>query len=286
MSATPATTVAGPPAGGLACDCHLHIYDPAYPYEAEAALKPPPAPAAAYGAVRDGLGIRRGVVVQPTTYGYDNRCTLDAVARLGPANTRAVVVVPPSIGDDALHRLTAAGARGIRVNAVRGAALDTQAVGALARRIAPLGWHLQLHVDGAQLPALSAWLRELPLPVVLDHMGRPDPGQPADSPSWRALRALLLQPHVWVKFSAPYLLEPEGPPDYGRLTPLVDTLLATAPQRVLWGSDWPHPGWHAQGRPPLDEAGLCHWAWRHLERHGVARDVLVDNPARLYGFTP
>lgn len=274
----------GPPAAGPVCDCHLHIYDPAFPYEPDAALRPPPATAAAYRALRDALGIRRSVIVQPTTYGYDNRCTLDAVARLGMENARAVAVVPATIGDAELLELDQAGCRGVRINALRGALLDTEAAAALARRIAPLGWHLQLHVEGAALPALSPWLRALPLPVVLDHMGRLNPAHGPESPSWRALHALLDEPHVWIKLSAPYLLDPDGASGHPALAPLMEMLLGTAPQRLLWGSDWPHPGWHAQGRPPLDEAALHDWAWRHLDRHGVAHKVLIDNPARLYGF--
>lgn len=277
------------PASGLAaadpvCDCHLHIYDPAFPYAPDAALRPPPATVDTYRALRDSLGIRRSVVVQPTTYGYDNRCTLDAVARLGVENARAVTVVPPTIGDDALRELDRAGCRGVRINALRGASLDTEATGALARRIAPLGWHVQLHVDGAALVALSPWLRALPVPVVLDHMGRLNPAHAPDSPPWQTLRALLAEPHIWGKLSAPYLLDPGGVPGYRALAPVTEMLLETAPQRLLWGSDWPHPGWHAQGHPPLDEAALRDWAWRQLEARGIARAVLVDNPARLFGF--
>lgn len=275
----------GPPAAGPVCDCHLHIYDPAFPYEPDAALRPPPATAATYQAVRDAQGVRRSVIVQPTTYGYDNRCTLDAVARLGMENARAVAVVPATVSDEELFRLDQGGCRGVRINALRGALLDTEAAGALARRIAPLGWHLQLHVAGAALPALSPWLRALPVPVVLDHMGRLNPAQDPESPPWRALRDLLNEAQIWVKLSAPYLLDPDGAPGYRALAPLAEILLETAPQRLLWGSDWPHPGWHAQGRPRLDEAALHDWAWRHLDRHGIARKVLIDNPARLYGFT-
>lgn len=273
-----------PSTTGPICDTHLHIYDPGFPYDPGAALQPPPATAADYRAMREALGIRRSIIVQPTTYGYDNRCTLDAVGRLGRTHARAVVVVPPTISDDALVSLAQGGACGVRINALRGAALDAESLSSLARRIAPLGWHVQLHVDGLALTELAPLLGRLPTPVVIDHMGRmersPDPG----SSAWRTLTSLLAQPHIWVKLSAPYLLQPDGSPEYPALAPLVDTLADKASQRLLWGTDWPHPGWRAQGGAALDDIALARWAWRHLERHGLAQAALVDNPARLYGF--
>lgn len=286
MPAPLAQPRANPLTAGPICDTHLHIYDPAFPYDPGAALQPPLATCDDYRAVFGALGVRRSVVVQPTTYGYDNRCTLDAVKRLGRANARAVVVVPPTISDDALLALAEAGACGVRINALRGAPLDAESLSCLAWRIAPLGWHVQLHVDGATLMEQAPLLAALPTPVVLDHMGRMEGVLDRSNPAWHTLRGLLDQPHIWVKLSAPYLLQPDGTPDYPALSPLVDTLAQTAPQRLLWGSDWPHPGWRAQGQPDLDEAALAQWAWGHLERHGLAQAALVDNPARLYGFAP
>lgn len=272
------------PAIGPIFDCHLHIYNSAFPYVPEAALRPAPALVADYLSTHQSLGVQRVVVVQPTSYGYDNRCTLDAVARFGLDSAKAVVVVPPEVSDDALRELAAAGACGVRVNAMRGAPLDTEAISSLATKIATVGWHLQLHVDGAQLPFLSAWINTLPVPVVLDHMGRLDVAQREQSADWCALQDLLKGPNCSVKLSAPYLLQPTGGSEYAALSPLVDMLLSTAPHRVLWGSDWPHPGWYAQGNPQLDDVALTHWAWRHLERHGAAHTVLVENPARMYEF--
>jgi D-galactarolactone isomerase len=266
------------------CDCHLHIYDPAFPYADEAGLRPPPATVSDYRTVRAAQGVARSVVVQPSSYGYDNRCTLAAVSQLGRERARAIVTVPDTIGDDELLRLDAAGARGVRLNLLRGATLDTAAVGRLAERIAPLGWHLQLHVDAASLPTLAPWLAALPLPVVLDHFGRLDPSRPSQDPSWQTLRKLLGERHIWIKLSAPYLLDPAGLPRHAALTPLVDMLLGAAPDRTIWGSDWPHPGWQAAGHQPLDELMLRDWAWAQFARHGLAQAVLADNPARLYGF--
>jgi len=275
-----------PPVEGAICDTHLHIYDPAFAYDPAAALQPPSATAADYVAVRQVLGVQRNVIVQPTTYGFDNRCTLDAVARLGKANSRAVVVVPPSVSDEALWCMHEAGARGVRINALRGAALDPDSLSALAQRIAHLGWHVQLHTDGAALAELSPWLEQLATPVVIDHMGRTERSLDPSSPTWHTLISLLARPHVWVKLSAPYLLQPDGAPDYGALVPWVDALADTAGERLLWGTDWPHPGWHAQGKAQLDEVVLAAWAWQHLARRGLAQAALVDNPARLYGFAP
>lgn len=272
------------PVDGAICDTHLHIYDPGFAYDPDAVLQPPAATVAEYDAVRQMLGIQRNVIVQPTTYGFDNRCTLDAVARLGRANSRAVVVVAPTISEEALCAMHEAGACGVRINALRGATLDPDSLLALARRIAHLGWHVQLHTDGAALVQLAPWLEGLPTPVVIDHMGRTERALDPSSPTWRTLTRLLARPHVWVKLSAPYLLQPDGAPHYAALDPWVRVLTDTAGDRLLWGTDWPHPGWHAQSRAALDEVTLAGWAWKHLAHRGLAQAALVDNPARLYGF--
>jgi len=290
--ATPvgSTAPSGPDCGGQgkaglapgACDTHLHIYDPRYPYADAAGLRPAPATPAQYLAMRRALGLERAVVVQPSSYGTDNRCTLQAVAELGRDRTRAVVVVTPQIADVQLDTLHSQGARGVRVNALRGAALNRDAVAGLCARIAPLGWHLQLHVPGEQLPGLEPWLRTLPAPVVLDHFARLAPADArSGSPAYAALCRLLDGGRLWLKLSAPYLVS-AGRPPFDDLAGLVGDLVRRAPGRLLWGSDWPHPGWVDAGGAALDEAALLRAIREGLGRQ--EREVLCDNPARLYGF--
>ncbi len=224
------------------------------------------------------------MVVQPSSYGVDNRCTLAAVQELGAADTRAIVVLAGDESDRCLLDMHAAGARGIRVNALRGDALDRERLQPLCARVAELGWHLQLHVDGAVLPDLAAWIKRLPLPVVLDHFARMPIGQAPGQPAWLALRDLLDTDKIWVKLSAPYLISQVGPTSYEDLHEPTDVLLAHAPHRMLWGSDWPHPGWQARAQAPLDAQQLLDFVRARCEAHGCTDLVLDRNPCELYGF--
>lgn len=266
-----------------ACDTHMHIYGPVGHYPlAPTATKAPPAWAdlAAWRTVLARLGLSRTVVVQPSAYGTDNRCTLDAVAALGEA-ARAVVVVTPQTPEVELRRLHEAGARGARFFMLRGAPQGWEALAPVAARIAPLGWHVQLQFDGTELPEREAALRELPCDVVIDHVGRFHPPVPPDRPQVLSLLRLLQAGRAWMKASAPYNTSLAGPPLYEDVGAIARAAITTAPERVVWASNWPHPN------PPghaLDEADLLdllgHWAPDEATR----RRILVDNPARLYGW--
>jgi D-galactarolactone isomerase len=279
MPASPTLSV---PQG--AADCHMHIYGPPERY-AVAPTNPSPVPfasdLAAYRQVKARLGLGRTVVVQPTAYGADNACTLDAVAALGPDAARAVVVVTPETPEAELARLHAAGARGARTFMLKGGVVPWERLQELSARVAPLGWHVQLQFDGGELPEREAVIRKLPSDVVIDHLGRFHDPVPPDAPAVRALLRLLEGGRVWVKASSPYGVSRSGPPDYADVSAIARAVVATAPERVVWGSNWPHPN---APEPKPDEASLLDLlgAWAPDEK--TRRAILVDNPARLYDF--
>lgn len=270
------STTAGP-----ACDCHVHIYERGYALAPSATFQPPHAPVDAYRAVQRALGLQRVVLVQPTGYGWDNRCLLDALAALGSA-ARGVAVVPPDIADAELARLHAAGVRGVRFMMLPGAGglLPWDALPAFAARLAPLGWHINLQLDGRELPDRFDLLDRLPGRLVIDHTGKfLEPVAP-DHAAFRALLRLLGRAGRWVKLSAPYETSRVGPPGYDDVAALARALVAACPGRCLWASNWPHPN---RVPPPSDASLLAlldDWALQRADRERI----LVDNPAELYGF--
>ncbi len=199
-----------PPPG--ACDCHMHFYGPEdrYPAAPTAALVPPPATVDDYRQVQARLGLERVVVVQPTTYGTDNRCTMDAVTELGEA-ARAVVVVDPSVSFAELEQLTKDGARGIRFHMFKGGVLPWSILEEMAARVHSFGWHVQLQCNGRELPEREALLRRLPGTLVIDHIGRFQDPVPPDHPAFRSLLGLLETGRLWIKLSAPYESSRSGP---------------------------------------------------------------------------
>lgn len=262
-----------------ACDCHLHVYDTGYPLAPTATFKPPHAPASTYRAVQRALGLTRAIVVQPTGYGTDNRCTLEAIAQLG-SGARGVAVVAPDVPDAELERLHAAGIRGVRFMMLAGGVLPWSALEPLAARIAALGWHIDLQLDGHELGWHEAVLNRLPCRLVIDHLGKFLGPLHADSEGWLALRRLLDGGRCWIKLSAPYESSLDGPPDYADLVPWVRELAVSYPERGLWASNWPHPN----VVPTPDDATMLAWTLAAIDAASTRRRVLVDNPAELYGF--
>jgi D-galactarolactone isomerase len=262
----------------------MHIYGPPERYPA-APTNPSPVPftsdLVAYRKVQARLGLGRTVVVQPTAYGAYNACTLDAVAALGPDAARAVVVVTPETPEAELARLHAAGARGARAFLLKGGLVPWERLGELSARVAPLGWHVQLQFDGGELPEREALIRNLPSAVVIDHVGRFHDPVPPTAPAVCALLRLMESGRVWVKASSPYGVSRSGPPDYADVSAIARAVIAAAPDRVVWGSNWPHPN---APEPKPDEAPLLDLlgAWAPDEK--TRRAILVDNPALLYGF--
>ncbi len=272
-----------------ACDSHMHFYHGNYPVAATTVLQPPDATVEHYRSLQETLGCRRVVVVQPTTYGLDNSCQLDAIARLrdlagveplAPGDpVRAVAVVNADTSLDELQRLAALGVRGARFHMLPGGAVDWDQLEPVAAAIAPLGWHIQLQLNGRELAEREAQLRALPTPLVVDHVGRFMPPVDLDDENFGALWRLLQGGRTWVKISAPYESSVAGPPDYTDTARLARALVAGFPERMLWATNWPHLG---QGNSPSAEDLLTLLQeWIPAEHH---QQVLVDNPTALYGF--
>ncbi len=284
----PAATGTGPEPR-LACppgatDCHIHFYGPreAYPLAPTCPIPPPYAPVEAYRQVMARLGLERVVIVQPSAYGTDNRCTLDGLEALG-ASARAVVVVDDTVSEAELERLTGLGVRGIRFFMLPGGVLPWDILETMAARVAPFGWHVQLQLDGRELPEREALLKRLAAPLVVDHNGKfLEPVAP-DHPAFTTLLGLLDGGRCWIKVSAPYETSRQGPPHYADVAVLAKALIAAAPERMVWASNWPHPT--AQDDPP-DEAALLDLLLAWAEDEALRRRILSDNPAELYGFGP
>ena len=265
-----------------ATDCHFHIFGPhaRYPLSPGRAYTPQEASIADYARVTDALGLQRCVIVQPSIYGTDNTCALDAVATWGQQRARAVVVIDDSVEGPALQRLHAAGVRGVRFNAVSGNGTPLDQLATLARRAAPLGWHLQLYLHGGALPDLGPRLADLPVPVVIDHMGQVATAKGTGHPEFQALLRLLGSGRAWVKLCG-YRSSSAGFP-FADVAGQARALLAAAPERCLWGTDWPHPNFF--GTMP-DDGELLDLLGAWAPDAATRRGVLVDNPAALYGFS-
>ena len=264
-----------------ACDCHVHIYEDRYPLAATATFKPPHAPAAAYRQMQQALGLQRAVLVQPTGYGFDNRCLIDALAQMG-ASARGIAIVAPEVDDAELERLHVAGVRGIRYMMIAGSGgpLAWDTLERAAARIAPMGWNINLQLDGRDLPRYRALIDRLPCKVVIDHIGKfLEPVLPGDA-AFKALLDVLARPDRWIKLAAPYETSKLGPPHYDDVAVLARALLQAQPARCLWASNWPHPNRVPQ---PSDAAMLA--LLRDWTGSDALRDqVLAKNPAAVYGF--
>lgn len=261
------------------CDCHMHVFDQRFPVLPGALLRD--APAAAYRTLAAELGIERMVIVQPSGYGFDNACTLDALAQLGPA-ARAIVVIPPETTPAELRHLHAAGVRGVRYMMLRPGGLQWDSMPRMAAALAPLGWHLNLQFDGHALPQRAAALRALPVDLVIDHVGAFHDGVSPDDEAFRTLLSLLETGRVWVKLSGPYTyrMSRSGPPDYPEVARLVRILAAQFPERCLWATDWPHVSEPEMLPDAPLIAAFRDWVADAPTRHRI----LVENAALLYGF--
>lgn len=262
-----------------ACDCHMHVYDSRYKPAPTSLFPPPDAPVGAYRAVQHQLGLTRAVVVQPNAYAFDNACTEEAVGALG-ANTRGVATIRTDITDAEIERLTRAGFRGARCFMLKGGLLSWDDVETIAARVAPFGWHVQLQLDGRDLPLYAKRLAALAAEVVIDHNGKFLEPVPPAHPAFRALLDLLDRGRCWVKLSAPYETSKSGPPRYEDVSALARALAAAHPDRCVWATNWPHPNIRPQPSTAAMLDLLSDWAPIEATR----RRILVDNPARLYGF--
>jgi len=282
------------PAG--ACDCHVHVFGTAaeFPFAAQRGYTPPPARADELSALQQALRLSRVVIVQPSVYGSDNSCTLDGMRRLGE-RARGVAVIDGTTTNEALDEMHRAGIRGVRVNLETAGETDPDAarrnLAAAVERVAPRGWHVQVYTRLSVIAELSEDITRLPVPIVFDHFGGARAAGGVDQPGFAALLQLVSAGHAYVKVSAAYRSS-EKPPAYGDVASLAKALIAANPERIVWGTDWPHP--HAASADmTLDQLApfydiddglalnqLALWA----PSAAIRRKILVDNPARLYDF--
>jgi predicted TIM-barrel fold metal-dependent hydrolase len=261
------------------CDCHMHIYDARYPAAPSATLLPPDASVDDYRLLQKRLGSTRNVVVQPSTYGTDNRCTLDAMAKIGPT-ARGVAVVDTTVSDDELKRLDSLGVRGIRFNLVQAGATTVDMLEPLSKRVSDLGWHVQIHALGDQIVQIGDTLQRLPSPIVFDHLGRIPHPAGAEHPAFTVISKLIDKGQTWVKLSGAYMDTKSGPAAYEDTGRLAQAYVRKAPERMLWATDWPHPTMKDKPDDAILVDLLPEWAPAEATR----RRILVDNPAIVYNF--
>jgi 2-pyrone-4,6-dicarboxylate lactonase len=265
-----------------ACDTHVHIWGPfdRFPLAKGAPYTPPERTSDDLLALHERLGVDRAVIVQTTVYRADNRAMLDGIARSN-GRWRGVALIDESFDDAAFRALHEGGVRGVRFGFVKhlGGVPDLALVRRTAARIAPMGWHLVLHLDAGNIPEFLEFFGEFSLPVVVDHMGRVPVRDGLDQTPFRLLLELLKRPNWWVKVSGAERVSESGPP-FTDAIPFAQRLIAAAPDRVLWGTDWPHP--NVRWEP--DEADLVDLL-PHFADAAALQQLLVDNPARLYGFS-
>jgi predicted TIM-barrel fold metal-dependent hydrolase len=273
------------PAG--AWDCHCHVFGPAarFPYAPQRSYTPEDAPLEAYLALLDRLGLAHGVLVQPSAYDRDNRAMLDALAR-APGRLRGVAVGGAELTPAILRAWHDNGVRGLRANEFRrdgkpyyrnGVRLDE--IEPLLPAMTELGWHLQLWIDARDLPELEPALARVPVPVVVDHMGRIDHRHGVAHPGFQALVRGVAEGRLWAKLSGTYRLG-ATPPDYAEARPFHDALVAANPRQLVWGTDWPHP--RPEGPVP-DAARLLEVFLDWTPDPALRQAILADNPRRLYG---
>jgi len=267
-------------APALACDCHHHIYDAArFPPNKPDARIIPDARVPEYRLLQRRIGTSRNIVVTPAAYASDNNVTLDAIAQFGH-NARGVAVVNASVSDAELKALDAGGVRGIRFSLPPSDAGKMGMIEPLAKRIDALGWHVQINMTADQLVAAEDLWNRLPTPVVFDHMGHvPQPAGIAH-PVYRIVRGLIDKGRTWVKLSVTYDSTKVGPPTYADVNQIGRAYVAAASERVVWGSNWPHPNETAKPDDAVLFDLVSDWAPTEALRHRL----LVENPATLYGF--
>ena len=259
-----------------ATDCHAHVFGAKekYGWAGDRLYTPPPVFLKDYIAMLDALGSARGVIVQTGVHGTNNNVLVDAIAQ-SKGRLRGIALIPADISDNELDRLNAAGVRGFRANLVAGTGVQFDASRKLASR-----WHVQYLLDIEKFPDLDRVLGDFPVECMIDHMGRPDTRGGTDAPGFQALLRYLQSGRGWSKLSAPYRTSRETPP-YADITKFAHALVAAAPDRLVWGTDWPHV--MMEGAMPntgLFAELLATW----VPDEALRKRILVDNPARLYGF--
>jgi len=270
-----------PPPGAV--DAHCHVFGPeaAFPFAPQRKYTPCDASKAQLFALRDFLGFSRNVIVQATCHGNDNRAMVDAVRTAGE-KARGIASVGPEITMAELREMDAAGVRGVRFNFLKRLvdATPRESFLSISRKIAELGWHIVVYFEAEELESLLPFLAQLPTDIVVDHMGRPDVAKGVDSPDFARFIALMENnPRVWSKVTCPERLSVTGPPAYDDVVPFAARLVSLFPDRVLWGTDWPHPNMTTHAP---DDGGLVDFIPRIAPTPAQQQALLVDNPMRLY----
>ena len=272
-----------PPPGAV--DAHCHVFGPGdlFPYAPERKYTPCDAGRDKLYALRDILGFSRNVVVQATCHGSDNRAMIDALDGSN-GKARGVATVESDVTDDELALMHVAGVRGVRFNYVK-RLVDPKPDAyyrGIIDKIAPLGWHVVIYFEAADLAEKWDFFTSLPTPVVVDHMGRPDVTKPVDGPDFALfLRFMADNPNVWSKVTCPERLSRSGPPTYDDVVPFARRVVERFPDRVLWGTDWPHPNLNMVGHMP-DDGALVNMIPRIAVTEALQHRLLVANPIRLY----
>jgi D-galactarolactone isomerase len=271
-----------------ACDCHHHIYDPArFPPSRASAQQVSNARVEDYRLLQRRLGLSRDIVVTPAPYPApvsDNQAALDAIRQLGP-NARGVVIVYPQITDAELKAYDAAGVRGVRYSLTSGrpgaaSTASPEEIEAMSKRVDALGWHVQFNTTAEQIVAAADLLKRLPSPIVFDHMGHLPQPEGIEHPGFRIIRELIDKGRTWVKLSVTYDSSKDGPPGYADVNRVGQAYVKAAPERLVWGSNWPHP---SEPNKP-DDAMLFDLLAQWAPDEATRNRILVQNPQTVYGF--
>ncbi len=272
------------PEGAVDAHCHVFGPSPEFPFAPERKYTPCNAGKAQLFALRDHLGFARNVIVQATCHGRDNRAMMDA-CRASNGMARGVASVGPEITGAELDQMHAAGVRGVRFNFVRRLvdATPKSVFLSIAEKIAPLGWHVVVYFEAADLEDLVPFLETLPTEIVVDHMGRPDINKGAQHADFKRFLDLMdRNSNIWSKVTCPERLSVSGPPDYADVVPFARSVTEAFPNRVLWGTDWPHP--NMKSHMP-DDGNLVDFIPKIAPTQALQQGLLVDNPMRLYWAT-
>ena len=273
------------PAGSTDCHCHVFADPKKYPFVAERSYTPPLQPLENYLRMCDTVGLQRTVQVNASVYGFDNTLSLDVIATLGQHRARGVAGVRPDVSAQELERLHTGGMRGARLSTrVKGYG-GSELIELMARKLAPLGWHLQLHVSrSAEIAELETRLTQAPAALVFDHLGCVRGSETTDAAGFQALlRILQRRDDCWVKISSWYHRSQSGPPHYADMRPFAHALVDARPDRVVFGTNWPHPNHFTPEVSPNDGDLIdlfCDW----FPDPAARERILVTNPACLYGF--
>ena len=265
-----------------ATDCHHHIYDSRYPVDPKSVLRPADATVADYRMLQRRLGTTRNVIVQPSTYGVDNRLLLEALGQFGLATARGVAVVNPSVTDAELKQLHTAGVRGIRFNLAQSGATMLDNLDPLSRCVVALGWHIQVNASADQIADANDIWERVPCPIVYDHLGHLPEPQGIRHPAFGVICKLLQRGKAWVKLSGFYADTKVGPPSYADRVAVAKAYVKEAPERLVWGSDWPHPTEKENEKP--NDAILLDLMAECAPNETMRNRMFGDNAAKLYGF--